>query len=502
VAAGLGVPLATECAQIARDDGRWLFSRKAFNGKFIQVLDLGKARPLVATIQKGASAPFDGATAGQVRAVPPALGDLKARFVEIKQGGAGGVDLTQAPIIVAGGRGVGAADKFEIIKSLAAALGGEVGASRPVTDMGWLPHEHQIGSSGVTVNPKLYIACGISGAIQHIVGMKGSGYIVAINKDPEAPIFGVADVGVAGDLFEIVPAGRGQGRTGSVGRRAVRSSPQTPSAFAAPSTSFWATQRIIPKPPPPPQAALAACTLMPASDSLRATSATAPGRSFPWTNSACRRALKVMPDFFAAFSRAAGSSGTTSICDRPPPIGKAVIDSRLTPASLRELRRRNPSPAGLGRRKGRRVGFVGHYAPPGLDDLTCAECWHRHFRSAADDVEAEPRTRAGLGPGEWSSGRPGPGDAVRHPAPGGGSSFHHRRQLERDPPPADVAHRAAPPADNRLTADVDRSIPQDAPAAARQGPDPNKVYTVKTEGSPFKGPKNAPVTIAEFSDFQ
>ncbi len=206
VAAGLGVPLATECSQIAREDGRWLFSRKAFNGKFIQVLDLGKARPLVATVQKGAAGPFAGTTAGQVRAVTPALGVLKARFVETKKGEAGGVDLTQAPVIVAGGRGVGAADKFEIIKSLAAALGGQVGASRPVTDMGWLPHQHQVGSSGVTVNPKLYIACGISGAIQHIVGMKGSGYIVAINKDAEAPIFGVADVGVVGDLFEIVPA--------------------------------------------------------------------------------------------------------------------------------------------------------------------------------------------------------------------------------------------------------------------------------------------------------
>jgi electron transfer flavoprotein alpha subunit len=208
IAAGLGVPIATECSQIAFEGGMPLFTRKAFNGKFIQVVDMGDAKPKIATVQKGAAPPSSVATQGTVRTVPADVGTapLRAKFVGIKKGEGGGVDLTQAAVIVSGGRGVGAPEKFGVIKELAAALGGQVGASRPVTDMGWLPHEHQVGSSGVTVAPKLYVACGISGAIQHIVGMKGSGYIVAINKDPDAPIFGVADVGVVGDLFEIVPA--------------------------------------------------------------------------------------------------------------------------------------------------------------------------------------------------------------------------------------------------------------------------------------------------------
>ncbi len=220
VAAGLDVPLATECSGIAFDGGRALFTRKVFNGKFVQVVDLGGAPPLMATVMRGAAQPAATGGKGAVRKVQPKVDAqaLRARFIEIKKGEAGGVDLSQAEIIVSGGRGVGGAEKFSVIRDLAEALGGQVGASRPVTDMGWLPHEHQIGSSGVTVNPKLYVACGISGAIQHIVGMRGSGYIIAINKDADAPIFGVADVGVVGDLFEIVPAltkaiqeARGQG---------------------------------------------------------------------------------------------------------------------------------------------------------------------------------------------------------------------------------------------------------------------------------------------------
>ena len=211
VSARLGVPLATGCSAVTLDraiERGARFHRKAFNGKFVHEVAVADARPLFATIEKGASAVFEGETSGTVRKIesPVHESDLRSRYVETKKGASGGLDLTQANVIVSGGRGVGDPEKFDVIRELAEVLGGQVGASRAVTDAGWLPHEHQIGSSGVTVSPKLYVACGISGAIQHVVGMKGSGYIVAINKDADAPIFGIADVGVVGDLFEIVPA--------------------------------------------------------------------------------------------------------------------------------------------------------------------------------------------------------------------------------------------------------------------------------------------------------
>jgi len=208
LAARFAAPAATGCSKIVLENGKGRFTRKAFNGKFIHEIEVGSARPMIATVEKGASSPVEGATTGTVRSVAAAVAesDLRTRHVEIKKAEAGGLDLSQATIIVSAGRGVGAPEKLEVVRALAEALGGQLGASRAVTDAGWLPHEHQIGSSGVSVSPKLYVACGISGAIQHVVGMKSSAYIVAINKDADAPIFGVADVGVVGDLFEIVPA--------------------------------------------------------------------------------------------------------------------------------------------------------------------------------------------------------------------------------------------------------------------------------------------------------
>ena len=208
LAARFSAPAATGCSKIVLENGKGRFTRKAFNGKFVHEIELGSARPMIATVEKGASTPLEGGSAGVVRSVAASVAesDMRTRHVETKKAEAGGLDLSQATIIVSAGRGIGAPDKLDVVRALAEALGGQLGASRAVTDAGWLPHEHQIGSSGVSVSPKLYVACGISGAIQHVVGMKSSSYIVAINKDADAPIFGVADVGVVGDLFEIVPA--------------------------------------------------------------------------------------------------------------------------------------------------------------------------------------------------------------------------------------------------------------------------------------------------------
>ncbi len=211
LAASLGKGMVADCIGCRNENGRLIFVRQMFQGKTSADVVFSGSPPWFASLQSGAfradqavrgasPAPVSGVRvelkAEQIRGKPLEL------FREAKQA----VDLTQAPIIVSIGRGIKAPENIPQAEKLAKLLGGELAASRPICDEGWLPMDRQIGSSGQTVAPKLYLALGISGAIQHVVGMKGSRTIVAINKDPNAPIFEVADYGIVGDIFELIPA--------------------------------------------------------------------------------------------------------------------------------------------------------------------------------------------------------------------------------------------------------------------------------------------------------
>jgi electron transfer flavoprotein alpha subunit len=206
VAAQLDCGIVTDVIKLEQDGGDLVFVRRMFNAKFDARLRVSGA-PRIATVQPGAAEAYSGSEAGSVVKLEGVGGDSRTKFVEIRTAAAGGHDLTKAEIIVSGGRGLQKPENFDaVLKPLVEALGAQMGASRPVVDAGWLPHEYQVGSSGQVVSPKLYVAVGISGAIQHLVGMKSSNFIIAINKDADAPIFEVADVGIVGDLFEVVPA--------------------------------------------------------------------------------------------------------------------------------------------------------------------------------------------------------------------------------------------------------------------------------------------------------
>src|SRR6266496_1698716 len=200
----------SDCIGFRKDGDKLLFTRQMFQGKFAADVSFNCDAPWFVTFQTGAFRGDQveaGASAAAVETVSVDIPLETARnkpqevFKEAKQA----VDLTQAEILVSVGRGIKEQKNIELAKQLADALGGEIAASRPICDSGWLPMDRQIGSSGQTVAPKLYLALGISGAIQHIVGMKGARSVVAINKDHEAPIFEIADVAVVGNLFDVVP---------------------------------------------------------------------------------------------------------------------------------------------------------------------------------------------------------------------------------------------------------------------------------------------------------
>jgi electron transfer flavoprotein alpha subunit len=212
LAATLGKGMVGDCIGFRKEGDKLVFVRQMFQGKTAADVTFVGAGPWFASFQSGAFRAdlLETHPSGKA-AVNPVKVDLKAEEIRTKplelfKEAKASVDLTQAPLIVAIGRGIKAPENIEKAEAVAKALGGEIAASRPICDEGWLPMERQIGSSGQTVAPKLYLALGISGAIQHVVGMKGARTIVAVNKDQNAPIFEIADYGIVGDIFEIMPA--------------------------------------------------------------------------------------------------------------------------------------------------------------------------------------------------------------------------------------------------------------------------------------------------------
>jgi len=208
LSAKLNKPFLVDNIAIRVENGQPIFTKQMFNAKLSADVEANGSGPFLVSFQSAAFS-MDSAAAGSA-SIRESTVQLDTAMIRTKseppfQEEAGGVDLTSADIIVSIGRGIGKEENIPLAVELSKALGGELAASRPVVDSGWLPSAHQIGSSGQSVSPKLYLALGISGAIQHVVGMKGSKNIVTINKDPDAPIFEISDYGVVGDILEIIP---------------------------------------------------------------------------------------------------------------------------------------------------------------------------------------------------------------------------------------------------------------------------------------------------------
>ena len=206
VAARLNVGVASDVDRLESANGKIRARRPVYSGKAFATVEI-TGSPAIATTRPNAfpAEESGGGAAEVVEIAAPAI-EAKAKLIETKAPEAGELTIAEADIIVAGGRGLKEAANFSLIRDLAHAIGGAVGASRATVDAGWIDHQHQVGQTGRVVSPNLYIAAGVSGAIQHLAGMSTSKHIVAINKDPEAPIFRVADLGVVGDLFQILPA--------------------------------------------------------------------------------------------------------------------------------------------------------------------------------------------------------------------------------------------------------------------------------------------------------
>ena len=212
IAARLGTGLTADCTALEIDeiDGKLLQTRPAFGGNLMATIICPNNRPQMSTVRPGVmeKASYDENRSGTVEAINVEMkeNDIIAKVIKVVKASKNKVSLTDSKIIVSGGRGLGNKVGFELLETFAEKLGGVVGASRAAVDNGWIDHAHQVGQTGTTVRPIIYIACGISGAIQHLAGMAEADCIIAINKNPEAPIFKIAHYGIVGDLYEVIPA--------------------------------------------------------------------------------------------------------------------------------------------------------------------------------------------------------------------------------------------------------------------------------------------------------
>ncbi|MGB4659549.1 MAG: electron transfer flavoprotein subunit alpha/FixB family protein, partial [Mobilitalea sp.] len=207
-----GTGLTADCTklEIDPDDKKIKQTRPAFGGNLMATIICPAHRPQMSTVRPGVmdKAIYDPARKGEIIKLPVQFeeNEIRTKVLEIVKAAGEMASLTEAEIIVSGGRGIGQPEGFELLKKLADKLGGTIASSRACVDAGWIDHSYQVGQTGTTVKPRIYFACGISGAIQHIAGMQSSDFIIAINKNENAPIFEVADIGIVGDLYEVIPA--------------------------------------------------------------------------------------------------------------------------------------------------------------------------------------------------------------------------------------------------------------------------------------------------------
>ena len=207
IAGAADLPLVSNCLEVRLEGGKLVATRRLLNEKVQGEFEVASDRPYVVTLRPGSTKPAETSAGGKVTPTTVAVDASKVRtkFLSLERPQVSDIDIAAADVIVSAGRGIQKKENLALVEELAKVLGGVVGASRPLTDMEWLPKTRQVGQSGKTVRPKLYLACGISGAMQHVAGMKDSGLIVAINSDPSAPIFEVAHVGVVGNVLQILP---------------------------------------------------------------------------------------------------------------------------------------------------------------------------------------------------------------------------------------------------------------------------------------------------------